>query len=353
MGWKRQPESLFRRLRSALVTILALAAAVPATARAQLDIYPADARSDGMGAAFTAVAEGAAAAWWNPAALPFGPGISVLPVSSMDVTPQQRLGFGRSSREQSILYTSAAALRIGSVGVGAVYQEVDRSWTSWRGTVTGSEFRAARIGAGLDLSPRFFPDSQQFAWSLGGNLKWFGNESSVLGGVDDAVWDADFGTAFIYRPQPAAGSPREQLREEVAVRFGAVLVNAFDQEIQLATYDTRPLGRSLRLGLAGEIGGFDSPGRGPAVRFLVDVDWLQYLGKVSDRESGMNMGVELELLRLVALRSGMISSYASGPSHGVGLDSHDLLGRLRLQVDVARVGHPGLYHFDAAVHWRL
>src|SRR3989442_5763388 len=46
---------------------------------------PPDARSEGMGAGFTAVAEEASAAFWNPGALVFGDELSLIPLSYMEL----------------------------------------------------------------------------------------------------------------------------------------------------------------------------------------------------------------------------------------------------------------------------
>lgn len=77
-----------RRPRILVATLLMTPAFGPVESAAQISatIEP-DARSNGMGGAFTAVAEGPAAVWWNPGALAFIQGIEVSPFSRRQLLP--------------------------------------------------------------------------------------------------------------------------------------------------------------------------------------------------------------------------------------------------------------------------
>lgn len=349
---------------STLPALLAAGLLQPVTARAQFDTFPGDARSDGMGAAFTAVAEGAAAGWWNPAAWAFGPGISILPFSYADlksdgqaVAPLYR-GYV-SPQHERFLWTSACAARVGPGGAGLVYQQFeDRNESS--AVADEDVLRSLRWGAGIDFLGSVLPESERFRWALGANAKWF--ERTRRSPIDPAgsqgsAYDADLGMTFAFRRRnaTAGGSPGSP-PEEVSVRAGFVLLNAFDHTVDVPNGPSEPLGRAWRAGLATAIAGGSWTVHGPRYRILVAMDWLRYFGRVQDPFPTFDIGGELWLYGLIALRAGGLGSYGDrfgSGSFGFGADTGNRLGRLGLQVDYAIL--PGYHrkHLDAAIHWRL
>src|SRR5512145_2853578 len=72
--------------------------------------FPPDARSQGFGRAFTAVADGPAAVWWNPGALAIEQGASVSPYAEFPILP---------AAEGLVLWSFSARGAWEGIGLGA------------------------------------------------------------------------------------------------------------------------------------------------------------------------------------------------------------------------------------------
>lgn len=209
----------------------------------------------------------------------------------------------------------------------------------------------------------FFSDNLRCG--LGTTAKWFRTENlpslrpdGTWAHVDASAWDADFGLALAYRGTIVAPERAGQRRrEEAALRFGFVLVNAFDQAIETGGEPAyvQPLGRAVRIGLAGELAGIDDLGRRLG-RIIVSVDYRNHFGRVEEDDGAMSIGVEVIFLDQLSFRLGKDEFYASrsGSSYGFGLDTGDTLGRLGLRFDFASAPRStGVHHYDASLRWKL
>ena len=257
-----------------------------------------DARGGGMGRAFTAVAEGPSAIWWNPGGLGLVRGWWVAPLS---VAPS-------SSPFADVKFRAYGIC--GPVGRGGLAAHYGRLTLHDSSTLDETE-SALAIGYGLDLAEvlRGEPDPR-FRWGVGGSVKRLAihTPNTVNPAWEDlSAWDVDLGTLvrlertlarlpvlpiITTSPQPRASF--------VAGRSGVALANALDRKIGP---NDSPLGREIRMGLGVESGLIATP---PFDHLLRTLATLEVEHSFTRKELGNNVkfGVEATLLGIVTWRYG-------------------------------------------------
>lgn len=299
------------------------------TGAASQQIVP-DARSHGMGEAFTAIAEGPAATFWNPGALGFGRSSSTLELSP----------FSHHRLYSNIFYSANFVVQQHGFGFGGNFNYVNYGVSDFAsaGTPESSEY-TFHGGLGANVSDVLRPTwnaiplrSGRYELNLDVGLGVVLNVFHVdfapgvvipFSGGRGTSADLDFGMLWVARVQPA--DSRNVHPGYVGIRFGGVVSKMFDRDIEYGEGNSDPLGRSFRFGLAGEAAGGGNSRWGHAVELRLALDVDGYFGAL-DSNPGYYFGTELELLNLVSARMGRIGSldetvYGFGigfefPTHG-------------------------------------
>lgn len=295
-----------RFLSCAALWIALLADAEPGftqtTSGAQnLQLTP-DARAQGMGRAFTAVAEGATAQWWNPGALALQRDrIYVNPFSYSKLVPDLA--------DNVWWYHSGAVADFGPYGVGAHFRRLsygESSATDAEGknlrTFTSSEY-TLYLGAGVNLVEVFAPELTGFQLGIGANWKharvdlapaWATTSGKAGKGN---VTDLDFGVL--------GKTGRRFENGKVIVSAGWTLKNALDQEIEYGGQNQRdPIFRSARIGVAASVALGESPLFGDLFAATVSFDADD---QPSDNTTIKHTGIEVTGLGIFSVRYGKIN----------------------------------------------
>jgi hypothetical protein len=359
-----------KRLLAGLTLAAAVGLGGPAPARAlPTESFAPDARSMGMGGAFTAIADGPFAFWWNPAGLALPQPLSFSPISRSELDPaidgsRYGYGFGASGNWGSL------GLGFGVTTMGAGDAQ-DRAGFSSGRTIS--------LAGGLDVIRSVAPSWRGLRWGVGATLKQVrelsGRSYGVICESIPTAWNLDLGSILSYRlsrdrggvePErepPARPRVINKYRREfvpmhradqsayVGLRAGLMLRNLLDRSSECVSGDLyRPMHPSLRLGAAAEGGLAVVHPFGPLMTGLFSMeeeivhrrdDPLQAL---AGRDYTVTRaGAELSLLGILAARGGRVHDpdrEIDGWSWGLGLgcdlwDPGKALGQLGARVDFA------------------
>lgn len=299
-----------------------------------------DARSAGMGGAFTAVAEGPSAAWWNPGALPFGSTASVMPFSYTQPFPVLEL-LGDDHWQVSF----GGAGHRGAVGAGIHYGHLRYKSGDPRVSLTWRE-QIFRVGAGVDLAQLVAGEGSAVRCGVGATAKLLrksfqgmgDNGSGMLTEFDTAgnTIDMDLGGLLVYSidlPGPAPADPKGGV-STLAFRTGVAARNVFDRKLEIDA-DAGPLGGGLAAGLAVECALVDLPRYGYLLRGQVsfEEEWRRKYDH-PDEESGFleyrspigRIGAEALFLDTFGVRVGHIDD--------ARLDVHDWTWGVRVGTEM-------------------
>jgi|CXWL01.1.fsa_nt_gi hypothetical protein len=321
--------------------------------------FPPDARSRGMGDAFTALAEGPAAVWWNPAALTTGPELAVEPLGYSRLVPDL-------ADDVWIYYFSATGRR-NAIGAGANlnYLSYGESQNlSGFGGVSEARESALRLGAGVDLLRLLDPGNDRFHAALGASWNRFDVSippTLVLGGSGGtaSAWDMDLGALLALR-LPVGHRTGSLHPSAVVLRAGSVFGNILDHELDFDGVRPDPVGKTIRSGLAAGFDLGDSPW-GYALCIRVAADRTSFDGKASGSLPVNNFGYEFKFLELISLRRGRVEDRSGaiedwGYGLGLGHEFHNVLGlrTFGFQLDYARIPQAEPLtqpkHFSIAAH---
>jgi len=275
------------------------------------DMAP-DARSEGMGQAFTAVAEGPAGQYWNPAAPIQGRTVTV-GYHNADQTPEYLTDVSTFD----LTYTAlSAAAEVGFLRLGAWQRKlVLNDFTARTAYQPDGEFivdpwyRFRAAGASLDLGRLLFGEESTVLASAGVNFKRF--ETGSNGETTFETDDKDLGAMVGSRHY--LGDSDDVHRGWVSWRVGGVLVNADEAET---------LEQSGRVGVAVEGRHGWTYWLGHRIRWLLTADWQKTKeGQDWSDETLARYGAELTM-GLVSGRVGRIDASgmsADGTTYGGGL----------------------------------
>jgi hypothetical protein len=312
---------------------------------------PPDARSEGMGGIFTAVAEGPSSAFWNPGGLARGDELSVMPFSI------ESRGFDR-------LYSFDAAQRRNGTGFGLHVNYLDYgdgdTISSGAAGLRSSEYTVS-LALGIDPLQRRPRIPAWLSWGVGARLDL--SHVAVTDGASPSGsathkggtgGDVGLGTLVVMgRPWHTISADGVPPRQGYAgLRLGAVLRNVFDRTLDLGAGDRELLGRSLHLGAAADLSFQESPRFGSWCRLLLVVETRTNLGRFF-RGTEFGSGVEVTLLGVLSLRAGIVDSGFEGPSryHGFGLQ-YPFSSRFGARIDMASVPTPvGWTHHYSISGW--
>lgn len=328
--WRRPPWFCWCDAAMVLLGCIPLALA-PSRVAAQLryPFLPAmetvpDARSAGLARAFTAVAEGPSAVWWNPGSLGLSSTWSAQLVTDLDrVTWIGSKDLDVYALAGHIRGAGVAAhvLRLGEEESG---RGVRRVWDA-----------LVHVGVGLDLSRHAGLGSpERMRWGIGAAAKYYAiaqRDEPIDRGYRDraGALDADLGSLMIVRRPLVRGAAGDFFASGgppapyAGLRAGFVLRNAFNREVDLTERKGGEvfLGRQVRAGVALEAGTASWRSVGPIAAGTLSAEMI---GDIDDVRSSPTraFGFELALLRVIALRYGEIRDEASrlrGVSRGLGL----------------------------------
>lgn len=297
-----------------------------------------------MGDAFTALAEGPAAVWWNPAALATGPQLALEPYGNSRLIPDL-------ADDIWIHYFSAAGRQRGlGVGANLNYLNYGEPEILQDRDEPNDEEYALRVGAGLDLTPFVAPEAERFQLALGASWNRFVVDYRLFSlfpppGVTRehaTAWDMDVGALATFctpiEPRPSGMRPSNYI-----LRGGLVLGNVFDHELDLVSSPNTPVGQTFRAGLAAGGDFMDTP-RGYVARVRIAADRTSEHGKARSDDVVYNFGYELTLLEFVSVRQGRVDNHGGaiedwGYGFGVGHEFHEVPGvhSLGFQFDYARI----------------
>jgi hypothetical protein len=342
-------------------TICALLLAV-AVARAHPSAeYSLDARAQGMGGAFSALAVGPAAIAWNPAGLAWPQPVAQGLFSRAALDP----GTSDGPRYEAF----AATYHHAAFGVGVAFSRVCAE-----DAPSSPEDHTLRLGAGIDLGRDLWPRQTWLAMALGLAYKRTaevaGYSYPVACDGTPAGADVDAGLLIAARIagedfRPAPLQPHGDRRAFVRLRTAAVVRNLLKREIVCREPAiTRPQVRAIHAGAALEFGTARVSGLGPALAASVAAERETMLIREPHatwtyrRDRNIKrFGGEVGLLGLLAARAGWIQDEDAGIEDwswgaGAGIPLGNLfgaVGRAGLQLDYARVPQPS--GWDPQEHW--
>lgn len=338
-----------------LISGLQAPASAQGTAGAASQLIVPNARAQGMGRAFTAIAEGPSAAWWNPGALAFPRLLSGSPFSISKLVPDLA--------DDVWFYSVGGAVQFPGIGAGlgghlsyltygesvATNQEGDEL-----GTFRSWEYMLL-MGGALDIG-RYLFGSENVYWGVGGNVKFFKvrlapssiNGVPLLDGESGSgtAGDGDLGTLVVVRFPLDVDEPESPAGPSYfGIRGGYTLKNVLDQEIAYIDEDQAdPLGRRAIVGLAFEAAYLQFPPFGHAVKGVFSVQSDGFLFKIHEGERAIHsLGAEVSILGIVTPRIGYIydedgdiKDFTLGL--GLGVDLWDVFThRFGGRFDIARV----------------
>jgi hypothetical protein len=239
-----------------------------------------DARSRGMGGAYTAIAEGPTATWWNPGALGTMETLAFMPIAFGYLVP--------NLTNDIWLYSGGAAGNWNGLGFGLEFRKLsygESQATDETGIVIrdfSSQETSVKIGAGVDVlrllrgGEPAGPGALGPKWGVGVSLKRFRSElSPAIGELEEGTgtaWDMDFGTIGSYR-FPLGVAPGDGRPSYWGVRAGVTFRNILDGRLQFTDNGAEnPLGGGPRAGLAVEGAFLDWPPLGYAVSGAVSIE---------------------------------------------------------------------------------
>jgi hypothetical protein len=351
-----------------LVITIGFVALSPALALPTESFAP-DARSMGMGGAFTAIADGPFAFWWNPAGLALPQPLSFSPISRSELEPAidgSRYGYG-----------FGASGNWGSLGLGFGLTTMGAG--DARDRAGFSSGRTIWLAGGIDVIRSVAPSWRGLRWGVGATLKQVrelsGRSYGVICESIPSAWNLDLGSIVSYRLSRDSGGvepereppsrPRviNKYRREfvpmhrtdqsayAGLRLGLMLRNLLDRRSECVSGDLyRPLHPSLRLGAAAEGGLAVVHPLGPLLTGIFSME-EEIVHRRDDPLQALRhrdytvtrVGAEIGLLGSLAARAGRVHDpdrEIDGWSWGLGLgcdlwDPGKGLGQLGARVDFA------------------
>jgi hypothetical protein len=323
--------------RRVLVAALLMAPALwPAESAGQISaVMEPDARSNGMGGAFTAVAEGPAAVWWNPGALAFGQGIQVSPFSRRQLLPELNA--------DTWIYSIGASASSEGVGCGVHYSYLSYGESE---LINGDMFESTeytlQAGGGIDLVPiltRSRSTSERIRWGLGTSWRYshshFASSNPDPSGapvVDGSGWDMDLGSLFILR-FPFEPRTRPGTRNWFGIRAGAHWSSIFHRDQEFDNDRTSPLARSIRVGGGIDSALFATTLEDALLRVLLCIEHEDFLGEHAGGDRIFHYGGEIEVspLRRGAARLGIALRFGAIDNEDGGIEDSTAGFGLRLR----------------------
>ncbi len=336
---------MIRDTRPFLIAILLLSVLFPAEITlaalvgAPSQLLIPDARSQGMGWAYTAIAEGPSAGFWNPAALGLQEGLW-LGWGEAQLVPELADGIWFRPKQLSVSW--------GGYGLGLYRNTLDygKSFHTGDSPDDVHEFEASEyvqcLSFGMDLS-QLIRLKESTCLAMGLNIKQFkadlGSSREIFDfgpGGDGSAMDLDLGILLdldkslpeLTRLHSAAGPRSEAATADIrktssiGLRGGLVVKNLLANEMEFDNeqWDS-PLGRFLRSGLALELTLQDLPPFPHILKLSLAYDH-ELLLSPSGHPAHSFYGLEIDLLGVFAIRRGYLDKRdqdISGSTNGYGI----------------------------------
>jgi hypothetical protein len=206
-----------------------------------------------MGEAFTALARGPEAAWWNPAALALAPGLHGIPYSRND-----RLLPWKDARLEQF----AATFGGGGLGLGATWTreliQAPRPVFRPAGPprYLHSRRQVATVGMGIDLSRFAVSLPRPVRLALGATVRGYRDELDLGEATRQEGWDLDGAALLTWRLAEPSRPDEEQGTPGITsdLCLGYVAINALDRQhdtglgrLSMGRRDRASVGLTLRV----------------------------------------------------------------------------------------------------------
>lgn len=274
------------------------------------DVVP-DARAEGMGRAFTAIADGPSGIWWNPGGLGLQRGWGATPFST------QIVGHPSRDADKATLRFYGLAGRVRRIGIATHFGRWEYEAGAWPRVSDSSLL----LGFGVDLVElRRGEADPRLQWGVGAALRrnsihvsagtWPDGERH--GALDEDAWDLDLGTVARLA-QPILGLPSFPISPAaqgvdssfLAGRFGLKIQNSLDRRIGPGD---SPMGRVLRVGFGLEGGFIATPPLGHLLHALATFD-IEKSFTEEEVPRNLKYGFEAVLLGIFAYRYGELDDH--------------------------------------------
>ena len=349
-----------------IAALLAACAQLPAHAANFSASYPWDARANAMSGAFTAIAVGPHAAFWNPGAL----GCEQPP----SVSPLSRIRFGEGD-DAATFVAFGVTHTWHRLGFGLGFSDISGGKFPY-----GDRDRTYLLGVGLDLLSRTEEKTPRVRLGLGGTLKRVEQKQGHCVGFDcdcdiPSAMDFDLGLLADVRllGPPTAGARRPPGKGGLSIRLAAKLSNLRQADMKCSdSGGFFPLHRGRHVGAALQA---RTAGPWPLHPFLrviaawehewIEIEASPFIPGSSDyTDSNNRLGAEVVLLGIFAGRIGRTDGMrmnANEWSSGAGLIL-DLWRaprsprRIGLRFDYAAIPESfgsGQYHHWSLTFWGL
>jgi hypothetical protein len=368
-----------------VLTAWAWLGAIGAAIAHPTDSFPPDARPEGMAGAFTAVADGPFAIWWNPAGLGLTQPLSFTPFSRTEFEPL----IGQSPYG----YAFGASGHWGHFGLGFALTSIGGGLDS-----DGAGFTSGRgilLGGGVDLMHYMVPWWRGLRFCVGATVKHLSELSgrgygTTCQGIPSA-WNVDLGALLSYRLSHSQGGvelEREAPERPLVInrnrrkfvplrrtddsayaglRAGLLLRNLLDHSVSCVQGELyQPMHPALRIGAAIEGGLQVIHPFGPLLTGIVSLEEeiVHRREDPLDQTARRNFtvtraGAEAGVLGILAARAGRVHDpgrEVDGWSWGAGLgldlwNPGGSLGQLGARLDFASL--PEVEDYARTEHWTL
>jgi len=314
---------------AALILLPSLMMAISQATMLFLSIEPG-ARANGMGRAYSAVAEDAYAGWWNPGALAFNRKTQF----AANHTPWFQ-GGGLGIDDMYYLYLAANQYfdGVGNLGMNVVWMDMGTQQRTDEFGNDQGEFHSYEVAAAISYGYDIIPDML----GLGGNFKIIYSYLSPGTGLTDGEGEA-FSWAF------DAGAKFKNLYFD-NLDASLVMQNMGPRVTYVNEEQADPKPMTFRAGLAYRA--LDIPANRAVIsveasKILANEDpFLKrlYTGWYPYDEIIFSAGAEYTYLDLISLRAGYFYDRAgniTGPSFGVGFQ-HTFMNNYKIMADFAMI----------------
>ena len=301
--------------------------------------FPADARGEGMGLATAVDPRGATAAWWNPAPLPDGRGLTAsytvweYPVDDVAWRPAAL----RLDLDAVTVSAAWGRFHVGPLPIRTAYDpDADPATLEFTDHLL-------QLGAAADLGPRL-TGSDAWSWTLGVNLRWL-REEGVYGTA--SAWDGDLGSSLAWTLVDEGG---HRLRWHATAMVRNVARGGLDYGDVTAT-----LPRHYHAGLGLQLAlGEPRDGAWP-LELVVSHAWRRDVEDLMTSGDSEHLGLEATVMGLVSARAGRRDGgaplLADDWSWGLGVSPR--LGAWRLALDYARTDVDSELWQESLDHWTV
>ncbi len=287
---------------------------------------PPHGRAIAMGEAYTALATGPSAVYWNPAGLVFADRHVGAAYSTRTL-----LGSDSSGR----LHFASGSGALSGIGAGIHITRWSDEFEVQAADGSGGSIEVSDLlgiaGVGIDLARFLDSIPETFGWSTGIGVMFDRRE---FGDDSQSGFDFDFGTLGSFDPAP-----------EISLRFGYAVLNLTQAKLESDDGHVH-FSRRDRAGVAGSLRILEDPRFGPLLEGTLALEGENLLFQ-DQRDPRGHTGLEVVLAGILSLRGGRIWDLETGDDDrthwgaGLGLPSGSRISpRVGGSLDFAKFDGP-------------